>query len=65
MRYSRRISNYPETIALSDLTHAMSMTDHVAIGVEKQRIESGYYLENQFIELICMNHLMVLNPTID
>ena len=64
MRYSRRTSNYRETIALSDLTLVMSIADHVAIGVERPRIESGYSLEKEFTELICMNHLMVLYPTI-
>ena len=39
--YSRRTSNYPERITLSDLTHMMSMVDLVAIGVETPRIDSG------------------------
>ena len=30
---------------LSNLTHVMSMTDHVAISVETLRIDSGYSLE--------------------
>ena len=60
MGYSRRTSNYPERIALSDLTHMMSMADHVAIGVETRRIDSGCSLEKEFTELIHMNPLMVL-----
>ena len=55
MRYSRRTSNYPERIALSYLTHMMSIDYLVAIGVETPRIDSGYSLEKEFIELICMN----------
>ena len=34
MRYSRKTFNYSERIALSDLTHMMSVDDHVAIGME-------------------------------
>ena len=45
MRYSRGTSNYPERITLSDLTHMMSMVDHVAIGVETLRIDSECSLE--------------------
>ena len=55
MGYSRRTSNYPEGIALSDLTHMMSMVDPVAIGVETPRIDSKSSLEKEFIELIYMN----------
>ena len=55
MGYSRRTSNYPERTTLSDLTHMMSMTDPVAIGVETQRINSKCSLEKEFIELIHMN----------
>ena len=40
-------SNYPERITLSDLTHMMSMTDHLAIGVETLRIDSGCSLEKE------------------
>ena len=53
--YSRRTSNHPERIALSDLTHMMSMADPVAIGVETPRIDSGCSLEKEFTELIFMN----------
>ena len=55
MGYSRRTSNYPERIALSDLTHMMSMADPVAIRIETPRIDSGCSLEKEFTELICMN----------
>ena len=55
MGYSRRTSNYPERIALSNLTHMMSMVDPVAISVETPRIDRGCSLEKEFIELICMN----------
>ena len=36
------------------------MADLVAIGVETPRIDSGCSLEKEFIELICMNPIMVL-----
>ena len=49
------ISKYLEKIALSDLTHLMSMVDHVAIDVETLRIDSGCSLEKEFTELIRMN----------
>ena len=55
MGYSRRTLNYPEIIALSNLTHMMSMADPIAIGVETLWIDSGCSLENEFTELICMN----------
>ena len=55
MGYSRRTSNYPERIALSDLTHIISMADLVAIDVETPRIARRCSLEKEFIELICMN----------
>ena len=52
MGYLRRTSNYPERIALYDLTHIMSISDLVAIDVEILRIDSGCSLEKIFIELI-------------
>ena len=55
MGYSRRTSNYPEIIALSNPSHMMSMADPIAIGVEILRIDSGWYLEKEFTELIRMN----------
>ena len=55
MGHLRRTLNYLKRIALYHLTHMMSMTDHVTIGVETLRIDSGFYLEKEFIELICMN----------
>ena len=53
--YSIRTSNYPKRIVLCNPTHIMSMTDSIAIGVETLRIDSGFYLEKEFTELICMN----------
>ena len=53
--YSRRTSNYSERIALSNLTHMMSMADPVAIVVKIPMIDSGCSLEKEFTELICMN----------
>ena len=55
MGYSRRTLNYLERIALSVLTHMMSMADLVAIDVKTLRINSGCFLEKEFIGLICMN----------
>ena len=55
MGYSRRTLNCSERIALSDLTHIMSMADPVAIGVETPRINRGCSLEKDFTELIRMN----------
>ena len=60
MRYSRGTSNYLERIALSDLTHMMSMDDHVSIGVETLRIDNGFSLEKEFTNLMRMNPLMVI-----
>ena len=51
----RRISNYLERIALSDLTHMMSMIDPIAIGVETLRMDNGGFLEKEFIILIRIN----------
>ena len=55
MRYLRRTLNYLESVALSDLTHMMSIVDPIAISVETLRIDSGCSLEKEFIELIRMN----------
>ena len=55
MGYSRRTSNYPERIALSSPSHIMSMVDHIAIGVETLRIDSGCSLDKEFTKLIRMN----------
>ena len=65
MGYSRRTSNYPERITLSNPTHMMSMTDLIAISVETLRIDSGCSLEKEFTELIRMNPLMVLYLTVN
>ena len=53
--YSISISNYLKRITLFDLTHMMSMTNIVAIGMKILRIDSECYLEKVFIELISMN----------
>ena len=55
MGYLRRTSNYSERIALSNLTHMMSMADPIANSVETLRIDSWCSLEKEFIELIQMN----------
>ena len=55
MGYSRRTSNYPERITLSNPTHMMNMTDPIAIGVETLRIDCRCSLEKEFTELIRMN----------
>ena len=55
MSCSRRKSNYPERISLSDLTHIMSMTDPVAIDVEISKIDNECSLDKEFTELIRMN----------
>ena len=55
MGYSRRTLNYPKRIALSNLTHMISMADPIAIGVETLRIDSGCSLDKEFTELIRMN----------
>ena len=65
MGCSRRISNYPERVVLSNLNHMMSMSDPIAIGVETPRIDSGYSFEKEFTELIRMNPLMALYLTVN
>ena len=65
MGYSRRTSNYPERITLSNPTHMMSMADLIAIDVETLRIDSGCSLEKNFTELIRMNPSMVLYLTVN
>ena len=54
MGYSRRTSNCSKRIRLSDLTHMISMADHIDIGVKTLRIDSECSLEKEFIKLICM-----------
>ena len=65
MGYSRRTSNYPERIALSNPTHMMSVDDPIAIGMETLRIHSGCSLEEEFTELIRTNPIMVLYLTVN
>ena len=55
MGYSRRTSNYPKIIALSDLIHVMSMVDLVTMGIEIPRIDSRCSLEKEFTKLINQN----------
>ena len=55
MGYSRRTSNYPKRIELSNPSHMMSMADPMAIDVETLRIDSGCSLEKEFTALIRMN----------
>ena len=49
-QYSRRTLNYLKGIALCDLNHMISMVDLVAIDIETRRIDSGCFLEKEFIE---------------
>ena len=56
----RRTSNYLDIIVLFDLTHMMSMVDHVTISVEIPMIDNGCSLEKKVTELMLMNLLMVL-----
>ena len=60
MGYLIRTLNYPKRITLSNLTHMMNIVDLVLIGMETLRIDSGCYLEKEFIELIRMNPLMAI-----
>ena len=60
MGYLRKTLNYMERIVLPDLTHRIGMADLMAISVEITRIDSGCSLEKEFIELICMNFLILL-----
>ena len=62
MGYSRRTSNYPKKIALSDPTHMMSIVDLVAITMETLMIDSGCSLKKEFTELIHMNPWLVIIP---
>ena len=55
MGYSKKTSNYPKRIALSDPTHMMSVANLLAINVEILRINSGCSLEKEFTKLIHMN----------
>ena len=62
MGYSRRTSNCPKRITLSDPTHIMRMAGLVAIGVKTLRIDSGCSSEKDFTKLIHMNSLMIIIP---
>ena len=65
MGYSRRTSNYPERIVLSNLTYMMSIIDLVVVGVEIIRIDSRCSLEKEFTELICMNPSIISYLTVN
>ena len=52
MRYLRRISNYVERIVISNLTHKMSMTYLIVVGVETLRINGGRSSDKDFTKLI-------------
>ena len=54
MGYSRKTSNYPKRIVLSDPTHMMSIV-HIAIDVEISKIDSGCSLEKEVTYLIHVN----------
>ena len=47
--------NYLEIIAISDLTHSMSMADFMTIGVETPRIDIRCSLEKELTKLIYTN----------
>ena len=47
MGYLRRTSNYSENIVLSDLTHMMSMSDPITIGVETLKIDGGCFFRER------------------
>ena len=49
------ITNNPKRTVLSDLTHMISMVDHLVISVKILHIDRGYSFEKDFVELICMN----------
>ena len=55
MGYSRRTSNYPERITISNPTDMMNMADPITIGVETLRIDGGCSLEKEFTKLIRLN----------
>ena len=52
--YSIGTSNYLERITLSDSTHIINMIDHLAIGVETQKIDIWCSLKKEFTRLIYM-----------
>ena len=48
-------SKYMERVTLIDLTHSMSMANHVTIFVKTPRICSGYSLDKELFVLIYKN----------
>ena len=59
MGYLRKTSNYPERIALPNLTHMMIVTDPITISVQALRIGNRCSLKKEYVELICMNTWML------
>ena len=55
MGYWRGTLHYLEIITLYDPTHMINMVDHIAIGVETLKIDSGWSLKKEFTELILIN----------
>ena len=55
MIFEKDIEFYLDRISLSDLTHMISMVDHVTIGVKTPKIDSGCSLEKEFTKLISVN----------
>ena len=60
MIYSRVTSNYLKKKTLSDPSHMMSIVDPIVIHDEILWIDSRCSLEKEFIELIRMNHSMII-----
>ena len=65
MGYSRRASNYPKIITLSDLTCMMRMRNLVAITMKILMIDNRCSFEKYVIKLIRMNPLIILYLTVD
>ena len=64
MGYFKRTLNYQEKVALSDLTHTMSMVDFEAINMETSMIDCGWSFNNsslnyqERIALANLTHIM-------
>ena len=48
--YSRKTPKYVRKRVLSDLTHTMSIADHIAIIVETLKIYNRFSLEKDFVK---------------
>ena len=53
--YPRMTSKYFVRISLFNLTHMMSVANHVIIEMETPKIDNGSFLEKEFTQLIYMN----------